>query len=202
VKLYVTYTSPYARIVRVVILEKRLERKIELIAARTRIAESSYYKINPSGRVPYLVRADGVGLEDSTLICKYLDHIDGASIFEPPSGEQGWEARRLETMARSMLDGLAVWGRELSRLGNEGSSLILEHESNRSRRMADLWEANIEHPLMRGELNMAQIALISGLHLELRNPGFVWRDDRPKLSEWACWMAKRPSIAATMPPTQ
>ena len=60
-KLYITDTSPYARIARVVILEKGLENRIAIIYAQTRLADSPYYRINPSGRVPYLIRDDGVG---------------------------------------------------------------------------------------------------------------------------------------------
>ena len=149
-KLYITPGSPYARMARIVVLEKGLERRVEIIAAQTRVADSPYYRINPSGRVPYLVRDDGVGLEESAVICAYLDHLDGTPAFDPPPGDQGWDARRLEALARSMLDGLAVWSRELTRAQNERSATVLEHEAARSRRMADLWEAQIDHPLMRG----------------------------------------------------
>ena len=76
-KLYVTAGSPYARIARVVVIEKGMESRVEIIAALTRRADSPYYTINPSGRVPYLIRDDGVGLEESAVICDYLDHIDG-----------------------------------------------------------------------------------------------------------------------------
>ena len=198
-KLYITYTSPYARIARIVVLEKGLEGRVELVVARTRTAESWYYAINPSGRVPYLVRDDGVYLEDSPLICSYLDNLDGEAFYGLPSGEEAWEARQLEAMARSMLDGLAVWGRELHRPVNERSPTILEHESARSQRMANWWEQAIGQPHMLGRLNMAQITLISGLQLELRNPEFNWRQGRPGLSAWADRIAKLPSVAATMP---
>src|SRR5260221_13018011 len=100
---------------RIVVLEKGLERRVEIIAAQTRAAASPYYAINPSGRVPYLVRDDGVGLEESALICAYLDQLDGRPIFERPS----LEAQRLEALARTLADGLAVWGRELTRPANE-----------------------------------------------------------------------------------
>src|SRR5580765_8950747 len=114
-KLYITAGSPYARMARIVVLEKKLESRVEIAFAKTRAAGSPYYAINPSGRVPYLVRDDGVGLEESTLICAYLDGLDGDPIFGAPEGPDGWEARRLEALARSLLDGLAVWSREIHR---------------------------------------------------------------------------------------
>ena len=199
-KLYITPGSPYARMARIVALEKGLENRVEIIVAQTRVADSPYYAINPSGRVPYLVRDDGVGLEESALICAYLDHLDGNPAFDWPAGDQGWETRRLEALARSMVDGLAVWGRELSRPKGERSAALLEHESERARRMAELWEAQIDHPPMRGALNMVQITLACALGMEARNPHLHWRPRHPKLCEWYEPLAARPSFAATAPP--
>src|SRR5688572_18577915 len=97
-KLYITPGSPYARIARIVILEKGLQDRVEIIPAQTRLADSPYYRINPSGRVPYLVRDDGVGMEESAVICAYLDHLDGKPAFDRPAGDEAWEALRLESL--------------------------------------------------------------------------------------------------------
>lgn len=40
-KLYITDSSPYARIVRIVVLEKAMEQRIEFIVAQTRAPNSS-----------------------------------------------------------------------------------------------------------------------------------------------------------------
>jgi glutathione S-transferase len=139
-------------------------------------------------------------LEESALICAYLDHLDGKPAFDPPAEDRSWQARRLEALARSMLDGLSVWGRETSRPVHERSPGVIQHETDRARRMADLWEAEIERPLMRGALNMAQITLACALGLEARNPDFRWRPRYPKLCAWFDQVAARPSFAATAPP--
>jgi len=199
-KLYITPGSPYARMARIVVLEKGLENRVEIITAKTRAADSPYYGINPSGRVPYLVREDGVGFEESALICAYLDRLDGKPALDVPGGDQSWEARRLEGLARSMLDGLSVWGREILRPENERSPGVIQHETDRARRMADVWEREIDHPMMRGPLNMLHITLACALGLEARIPGFRWRAGRPKLCEWFDRFAARPSFAATAPP--
>src|SRR4029078_10952810 len=113
-KLYVTYTSPYARLARIIIIEKALEDRVEVIAAKTRIRESPYYQINPSGRVPYLVDDVGSGRDDGQLICAYLDSLDGKPRFHPLTAPD-WAYLRLEFMARSMCDGVSVWTREMAR---------------------------------------------------------------------------------------
>ena len=65
-------------------IEKALEDRVEIIEAKTRTADSPYYQINPSGRVPYLIDDAGVGMEDSQLICAYLDSLDGKPRFHDP----------------------------------------------------------------------------------------------------------------------
>lgn len=199
-KLYITPGSPYARMVRMVILEKGLASSVDIIIATTRTADSPYYQINPSGRVPYLVRDDGVGLEESALICAYLDHLNGKPQFDWPAGDAGWEARRLDALAHSLIDGLAVWSRELHRPANERSPTVLAHEARRSERMADLWESQISHPFMQGPLNLVQITLACALGLEARNAEFKWRPGHPRLTTWFDAFAQRPSFAATALP--
>jgi len=200
-KLYITAGSPYARMARIVVLEKGLGDRVETIAAKTRVADSPYFSINPSGRVPYLVREDGVGMEESAVICAYLDQLVGEPAVQVPGDAHLWEARRLEALARSMLDGLSVWGREILRPENERSPSVIRHETGRAQRMADAWEREIDHPLMQGPLNMIQITLGCALGLEARNPGFRWRPGHPKLSKWFDQIAARPSFAATAPPS-
>ena len=195
-KLYITPNSPYARMARMFVIEKKFESRVEMIVAQTRTANSPYYAINPSGRVPYLVRDDGVGMEESALICAYLDQLDGRPILERPS----LDAQRLEALARSMVDGLSVWNRELARPANERSPTVIEHERQRSRRMADLWEREIDHPWMHASLNMAQLTLGCALGLEARNKEFDWRTGHPKLVAWMQSIAARPSFVATAPP--
>jgi glutathione S-transferase len=140
-------------------------------------------------------------LEESALVCAYLDHLDGKPALDPPGDGRARDARRLEALARSMLDGLSVWGREILRPENERSPGVIRHETDRAQRMVDVWEREIDHPLMRGALNMIQITLACALGLEARNPGFLWRPGRPKLSAWFDRIAARPSFTATAPPS-
>jgi glutathione S-transferase len=196
-KLYVTLSSPYARMARMVVLEKNLQQRVQIVEAKTRTAGSPYYAINPSGRVPYLVRDDGVGMEESALICDYLDSLDGHPTLRVPDD---WEVRRLEALARSMVDGISVWNRELARPENERSPTVIRHETERARRMIDVWEREIGHRVMHGPLNMLQLTLGCTLGLEARNPGFQWRAGHPRLVEWFRGFAARPSFQATLPP--
>lgn len=200
-KLYITPGSPYARMVRIVVIEKGLTPRVETVLAQTRIADSPYYIINPSGRVPYLIRDDNVGMEECALICAYLDRLDGRLELDLPAGESEWEGRRLDALASSLLDGLSVWGREIARPENEQSPTVVRHETARAHRLIDLWEKEIDHPIMHGGLNLVQIRLGCALGLEARNRQFCWRPGHPELSSWFDRVAARPSFAATIPPS-
>ena len=198
-KLYITPGSPYARMARIVVLEKRLQNRVEVMVAKTRAADSPFYAINPSGRVPYLLCDDGVGLEESTLVCAYLDHLDGAPKFDFPDDPSRWERRRLAALATSLVDGLSVWLREILRPEAERSANVIAHEKNRAQRMLDVWEREIDNLHLHGAVNMAQITLACALGLEACNRDFIWREGHPKLVEWFDEIAARPSFAATAP---
>ena len=198
-KLYVTYTSPYSRLARILVAEKKLEKRVEVIEARTRTADSPYYRINPSGRVPYLVHDDGVGMEDSQLICAYLDGLDGEPWLHRAEVTADLTYRRLEATARSMCDGIAVWVREMRRPENERSPTVLAHEAARAQRLADFFETKAQEALLQGPPTMAHLILVVGLEdSRNRGSGDLTRDRR-QLADWLRRVADRPSIRATAP---
>ena len=65
-KLYVTPTSVYARLARIMVIEKGLEDRVEVIPALTRQTDSPYYAISVSGRVPYLSGTTASAWRDRT----------------------------------------------------------------------------------------------------------------------------------------
>jgi glutathione S-transferase len=198
-KLYVTYTSPYARLARILVLEKGLGNRVEIVEAKTRTPDSPYYAINPSGRVPYLVDADGVGMEDSRVICAFLDGLDGKPRFHP-SADPDWARQRAEASARSMLDGISVWAREMARPESERSPTTLAHEHARIGRMADGFENWVTQPALQGQTNMAHLVLAVAIETaRLRKFGDL-TDGRPQLAAWHAPFAQRPSMLATAPP--
>ena len=199
-KLYVTYTSPYARLARIIVIEKALEDRVEVIAAKTRIRESPYYQINPSGRVPYLVDDAGIGMEDSQLICAYLDKLDGKPRFHRPLSAPDWAYLRLEFMARSMCDGISVWTREMARPADERSPTVLAHEEARSQRMANFFEVQITDPLMREAPHMTHLILAVALE-RARYCGLEnLTEGHPQLANWMRLMSDLPSMQRTAPP--
>ena len=105
--------------------------------------------------MPFLVDDAGIGMEDSQLICAYLDNLDGKPRFHDPLRASDWNYLRLEYAARSLCEGICVWGREMGRPESERSPTVLAHEVARANRMADVFEDRVTDPLMRGAPPMA-----------------------------------------------
>ena len=169
-KLYVTPTSPYARLARIVRLEKGLD-DIEPVWTRTRIPDDPMLAFNPSGRIPYLRLDDGTGFEDTDAIVDYMDALAPPRRFAPPEGDGYWPFRARRATARSMLDGVAVWAREIMRPEDERSPGIIEHERRRTVRLADYFEAEVGTPVFAGPLDMPQMLLFCTLDVERRPAG-------------------------------
>ena len=199
-KLYVTPTSPYARLASIVRLEKGLADRVELVWTRTRDPADPLLAINPSGRIPFLLLDDGTGYEDTDVIVAYLDNLESPHRFGPPGGEAYWPFRRLHAMARSMLDGVAVWAREIVRPANEQSPGIIEHERRRAGRMADYFEGIIGNPPLTGDLNSVQLILFCVLDLDRRLGDLDWRTGHPGLVHWYARMLDVPSVGGSAPP--
>jgi glutathione S-transferase len=197
-KLYVTFRSPYARLARILVIEKALEDRVEIIQAKTRTAGSPYYQINPSGRVPFLIDDAGVGMEDSQLICACLDSLDGKPRFHDPLRAADWDYLRLEYAARNMCEGICVWGREMGRPENERSPTVLAHEVARASRMADIFEDRVTDPPMQGVPCMARLILAVALDMAKRGFGDL-TNGRPQLATWMRSISSRPSMQRTVP---
>ena len=197
VELYVTPTSPYARLAMIARLEKGLD-EIDLVWARTRNPDDPMLAFNPSGRVPFLRLDDGTGFEDTDVIVDYMDALAPPLRFAPPKGEACWPFRRRQATARSMLDGVALWAREFMRPEGERSPMIVEHERRRAARLADFFEAEID--AFSGPLDMPQLLCFCALDVERRLPAFDWRARCRGLVAWHARVASLPSVAGSLAP--
>ena len=202
-KLCSVLNSPYSRMARIVCLEKGLGDRVSFEVVQTRGENNPYYNVNPSGRVPSLKLDDGTVLEDSVLICWYLDHIDGTPKLHPVDGMNGLEQRRIEAIARSMLDGTSLWLREyLLRPPEMRSETIIGHERRRAFRLADFFEKEVQGELLSGPINMAQIILACVFHGNMFDglPGFDWQEGRSRLCNWVERIGQNSSVNETALP--
>jgi glutathione S-transferase len=104
-KLYYSPGSPYARKVRIVAMETKLDKKMEMVnVAVSPIAPNAdVEKHNPIGKIPAL-SVKGMDLFDSPVICEYLDNQHNGRKLLPRKGRDRWVALRQQAMADGLLD--------------------------------------------------------------------------------------------------
>ena len=86
-KLIASYTSPYARKVRIVMAEKRIE--CEFVEDNVWSAEPKSALYNPLTKIPVLLLDDGISLYDSRVITEFLDGVTPVSRLIPEGGREG-----------------------------------------------------------------------------------------------------------------
>ncbi len=201
-KLYQSFTSPYARKVRVVIREKGLGGRVEEVEANPFEPSDALQGANPLHRLPALTLDEGEGIDgvmfDSPIICAYLEDLAP----EPPlvgTGPERWRALRGEALSDGMLDAAFAIVMERRRPEAEQSKTWQDRWAGQIMRAADVAEA--ESSLREGPLSIGQIGLGVALgYLDFRLPDLGWREGRPVLAAWYEEFAKRPSMIDTQPP--
>lgn len=196
-RLFYTPNSPYARICRIVAIERGLADRIELVRVPLRTPDSPSLRHGPLGKIPLLVDGDLV-LGESRLICGYLDQRgDG-----PPSlpGSSDWQAQARESLMSGLLEGITNWSREKRRAEDEQSPFILEVEEQRAVRALAHIERTIPAPPAEPPITYGDLCLVAALGMadfyELL-PG--WRDRHPALAAWLAAYEALPSVRNTAP---
>jgi glutathione S-transferase len=188
--------SPYVRKVRVAAHEMGLADRVEAAEAHVFDPATPLLGENPLGKVPALVRDDGLVLYDSTVICQYLDTLHGGARLFPPEGDALWQALRRNALG----DGLgqaATWNiRERYRPEGERSPRYQAYYERTIDRSFAALEA--EAPTLGVRFGIGEISIACALsYVDLRYPDRAWRQFAPKLGDWYDTIAKRPSMAAT-----
>jgi glutathione S-transferase len=195
-KLYVSRTSPYARVVRMAIEELRMSAQVEVIVVQTRVPECEVNAFVPTGKVPVLETDDGYYFAESRLICQYLDalHTDEPIVDHDPLEVD----RAFEGVIIGFLDGVSVWIRELGRAQAERSPGIVEQERARAERCVDWLEQHLD--AIGERIDYPRLCLAAALvTLDERIEEHTWRQRAPGLVKWYEAFTRRPSFQATRP---
>lgn len=197
-RLFHSATSPFARKVRIAILEKDLDERIDVLACNPFDDVAELKAVNPLGKVPALILDDGSVLYDSPVIIEYLDGLSEANRLIPPEGEPRWRVLRQQALGDGIMDAAV--------------SIIVEQrrpDEQRSPHWLGRWQAAIERGLDSLEtevdglgegIDLGRVTLGSMLgYLDFRLPDLAWRDGHPKTAAWFATFSKRQSLAMTKP---
>ena len=200
-KLITASTSPYARKVRVVLAEKKIE--CQQIEQSPWPPENPVHAYSPLGKVPVLVLDDGTALYDSRVIVEYLDNVSPVSRLIPEPSRQRIAVRKWEALADGVCDavvGIVLEGRRPAQ--QQSPESIARHERKVTEGVAELARELDEKAWCNGEAySLADIATGCALgYLDLRHPRLVWRDAYSNLARLHERLSKRASFADTAPP--
>ena len=193
-KLYNTPTSPYGRKVLITAIEKGLDKKVEVLPART--PEAELHKKNPLDKLPVLVTDDGEVVIESSLICEYLDEIGSGPKLFPTEAKARRKIVQAQAVAQGVLDAVVLLRMEERRKPEERSQDWIVRQQKKVDRGVPFMESLLA--ALPGEISAAHITFACCLwFMDKHNIGSDWRKTSPKLGAWYDAFKKRPSLVAT-----
>lgn len=200
-KLYHSPTSPYARKVRMLLLETGMDADVEKQIGSGSPVDPGQAPLaeNPLGKVPVLTLTDGTPIYDSRVICRYLDDRAKAGLY--PAEPKLWSVLTLEALADGILDAALLMVYE-TRIRPEDLRYTpwIEGQWDKIRRAADSLNADWM-PVLSGPMTMGHIATACALgYLDFRHADRNWRLGNDALAKWFASFAARSSFVATTPP--
>lgn len=200
-KLAFSPASPYARKVKVLLLETNQIDDVEMVeGSGTPIAPNAQtVQKNPLGKLPALERDEGPSLYDSRVICAFLDDRAGGKLY--PSGNRRWETLTLEATGDGIMDAALLITYE-GRLRPEDKQMSEWTDAQWAKiaKTCSVLNARwMSH--LAGPLDMGQIAVACALgYLDFRHGARNWRKGNDALAAWFEEFSQRPSMQASMPP--
>jgi glutathione S-transferase len=199
-KLIGSLSSPYARKIRIVLAEKKID--YDLVLESPWAAENQVTSLNPLGKIPVLVLDDESTLYDSRVIAEYLDTVAPNNRLIPASGRERISVKRWEALADGVLDAAVAAFLELRRADGERSESWIERQRGKINQAFKAMSGELgEQAWCHGNgLSLADIAVGCALgYVSFRLGDIRWGEQYPNLSQLYAKLMQRPAFAETVP---
>lgn len=199
-KLLGSHTSPYARKVRLVLLEKNIPH--EFINDPPREPGSLSARVNPLARIPALILDDETCVFDSPVIAEYADTLNDNAIMIPRDDARArMRVRRWEALADGMVDSAVVVRTERIRPQEKQEESNIQRNNDAISHALEFAASQLgDNEWCEGAtITLADLALVSALmYLDLRQPERDWRSQHPNLAQWFARMSERQSVKTSI----
>ena len=199
-KLIGSHTSPFARKVRIVLAEKKME--YDFVIDSPWLEDSKVPNINPLGKIPVLLLDDETSLFDSRVIVEYIDSVTPNNKLFPAPNRERIEVKRWEAVADGICDAAASAFLEAKRPKKEQSAVWIARQRDKVTRGLEFMSEQLgEKPFCMGtHFSLADIALGTALgYLVFRFADINWQETHPNLAKIYAKLMLRPSLADTAP---
>ncbi|MEE4349656.1 MAG: glutathione S-transferase N-terminal domain-containing protein [Pacificimonas sp.] len=200
-KLYMSYTSPYARKVRVFLRELDLEDAVDEVPVDPLADPDELISVNPSTKIPALETDEGLSIHDSRVILGYLATLkDPGDLYPAPGDPQRWAAMTLASHIDSVLDCALAWRMEVVRQPGERSIFWQGRWETQIKRALDALPAMLDAaPAYVPYAEMLTVVALE--YLDFRHANVDWRRGRPELTALHDrWAAKSSMVETQFPP--
>jgi glutathione S-transferase len=190
-KLFASATSPFARKVRIALIELGLAGQATLVATNS-LENPEFRTINPLAKVPALELDDGTVVYDSGVIVEYLDALDGRGLLIPRDPFARVAELRRHALADGILDAEVSIAFELRRPTEQQSTSWIA----RWKQAVTSGAGALAGQLQGGEFGLAGItAAVAVDYVAFRLPDVKI----PALAAWRQDFAGRASLERTHP---
>jgi len=199
-KLIGSHTSPFARKVRIVLAEKKID--YELVIDSPWLEDSKVPEINPLGKIPVLVLDDHTRLFDSRVIVEYIDNVTPNNKLFPAPNRERTEVKRWEALADGLCDAAVNALLEGKRPKKEQSASWIERQHGKvTRSLAFMAQELGDKSFCMGtHFSMADIAVGTALgYLCFRFPEIAWQESHPNLGKLYDKLMQRLPFSDTAP---
>ena len=198
-KLIGTLTSPYARKVRIVLAEKKIDYEFAIDSPWT--PETQVPDINPLGQIPVLILDDSTVLFDSRVIVEYIDSVAPNNKLMPESNRERADVKRWCAVADGICDAAALIFLERKRPKAQQSTDWISRQENKINRGIQYMSEQLGETnwCMGTHYSMSDVGAGCALgYLAFRFPEIDWRSKHPNLAQLYDKLMLRSSFAETI----
>ncbi|MET0251155.1 MAG: glutathione S-transferase N-terminal domain-containing protein [Novosphingobium sp.] len=191
-QLYASATSPYARKVRIGLIELGLSERVRIVPTAP-TENAAYRQVAPLGKIPALRLDDGSVIYDSLVILDWLDHFAGGGRLIPVEATARNAELRRHALANGIIDAAFNIAMELRRPEEGRSSFWIGRWSDAIEAAAEVLPAELPDDLTLSSIT----AVCAADYVAFRLADL--RLDTGRLSAWRKRLSPSPSLEHTFP---
>ena len=198
-KLYLSPTSPFARKVKVALLEKGAQAAFDEIRADPWTTPVELTQANPLSQVPTLITDHGEAIGNSDTILAWIERRFPQPSLLPADEAALTRAQAVAAIAQGLIETTVGIVLERRRPQEKQSRAMLDRRLATLRRALPVLAQRFDRA--REHFHHDGIGVACALaYLDLRLPEWDWRAAVPALAEWQVWAEARTSMQASAPP--